>query len=64
MLSSHLPVSIANCTSLQQLVPVAAEEDEVVLHEVHEHLSDELAHVHTADHLLKDLKSFRISVSI
>ena len=52
---SQYPI-ITIYTSLQELVPVAAEEDEVVLDEVDEDLPDELAHVHPADHLLEDLQ--------
>ena len=33
-------------------VPVASEEDEVVLDEVHQDLPDQLAHVHPAYHLV------------
>ena len=32
--------------SLQHLLPVGANEDEVVLHQVHQHLPDQLTHVH------------------
>ena len=45
-------------------VPVAVEEDEVVLDEVHQDLPDELAHVHPADHLLKDLVSWDLEMAI
>ena len=38
-------------------VPVEAEKDEVVLHEVDKHLSDQLSHVHATDHLFKNLQS-------
>ncbi len=42
---------------LEDLVSVAVEEDEVVPHQVDQHLSDQLSHVHAGNHLLKDLLS-------
>ena len=40
-------VSGEEAASLQQALPVHSYEDEVILHQVHEHLPDQLSHVHS-----------------
>ena len=49
-------------TSFQNLFAVASEKYVIVLHEIDQNLPDQLAHVHTADHFLKDLKNYVLTV--